>query len=200
MQATGRPEPFCDCKVDFIMATTDLVLDEPGSLPKPGPIGRLVRLVFGIASLWYVVDLYDFSDRLLRSDGHIRSVVWNGIVPGLFLISYVINIGFSRAWKKRPAIISAVIFMAIAGYGYVMQGAMETELLARAIWSWEMYLFSHLGVAFVLSALLATPGCEMRAFHSLYSLVTGDPTKEHHCPVGPLRPIDHWEAARHELK
>lgn len=29
------------------------------------------------------------------------------IPPGLFLISYVVNIGFSRAWKKWSAIFSA---------------------------------------------------------------------------------------------
>jgi len=29
------------------MATTDLKLEEPGSLPKPGPIGRFVRFAFG---------------------------------------------------------------------------------------------------------------------------------------------------------
>ena len=38
-----------------------------------------------------------------------------------------------------------------------------------------------------------TPGCEMRAFHDLFSRLTGIQTKEHYCPVGPLHPIDQWE-------
>ena len=63
------------------MATTDLKLDEPGSLPRPGPIGRAVRLGFGFLCLWYVI-----------------------------------------------------------------------SLLARVIWGWELYLFSHLGLAFILPA------------------------------------------------
>ena len=33
---------------------TDLKLDEPGLLPKPGPVGRIVRLLFGLLCLWYV--------------------------------------------------------------------------------------------------------------------------------------------------
>jgi hypothetical protein len=57
-------------------------------------------------------------------------------------------------------------------------------------------LFLHLGIAYVLAAVIGTPGCEMRAFHDLYSRVTGIPTKEHYCPVGPLHPIDQWEARR----
>ena len=79
------------------MATTDLRLDEPGSLPKPGPVGRLARLAFGLFCAWYVKGLIEVTDSLVTSDGHVRTLIWNGILPGLFLVSYVINIGFSRA-------------------------------------------------------------------------------------------------------
>ena len=93
------------------MATTDLKLDEPGSLPKPGPVGRIVRLLFGLLCLWYVNGLIMAADSL------------------------------------------------VAG-------------------------------------IVGTPGCEMRAFHDLYSRTIGKPTKEHYCPIGPLHPIDQWEARR----
>ncbi len=132
------------------MATTDLRLDEPGSLPRPGPVGRIVRLAFGV----------------------------------------------TRAWKKWPAISSAALFLVIAGISYFTAGALETQLLARTMWVWAVYLYAHLGLAFIISGLIATPGCEMRAFHDLYSRITGNPTKEHYCPVGPLHPIDQWEAGR----
>jgi len=64
----------------------------------------------------------------------------------------------------------------------------------QAIWVWELYIFSHLGLAFLIAAVIGTPGCEMRAFHDSYSRLTGVATKEHVCPVGPLHPIDQWEA------
>jgi len=176
------------------MATTDLKLDEPGSLPRPGPIGRIVRLAFGLLCLWYVVSLIQLTGNLLDGDSHIRPIISNGIIIGLFLISYVVNIGFSRAWKKWPAIISACIFLLIAGMGYITQGGFETGLLASVIWGWELYLFSHLGLAFIISSIMGSAGCEMRAFHDLYSRITGIPTKEHYCPVGPLHSIDQWEA------
>ncbi len=178
------------------MATTDLKLDEPGSLVRPGPIGRIVRLALGFLCIWYVVVRLAVYGQVMTGDAHIRSVAWNGVIIGLFLISYIINIGFSRAWKKWPAFISAGIFLAIAAIGYPTNGTIETELLARVIWSWEFYLFSHLGAAFIIASLIGTPGCEMRAFHDLYSRLSGNPTKEHYCPVGPLHPIDQWEARR----
>ena len=178
------------------MATTDLKLNEPGSFPRPGPIGRVVRLAFGILCLWHVVKLLLVTGNLFDSDGHVKSVIWNGIIIGLFLVSYVINIGYSKAWKKWPAVFSACIFLLIAVAGYIMQGNVETKLLAWLIWGWELYVFSHLGLAFIVSSVIGSAGCEMRSFHALYSRLTGIPTKEHYCPIGPLHPIDQWEARR----
>ena len=178
------------------MATTDLRLDEPGSLPRPGPLGRLVRFGFGGECLWYVYGLIQVGGNLVNDSGSIRPVIWNGILIGLFLISYVVNIGFSRAWKKWPAFISAGVFALIAGVGYLTAETVETSFLARGVWVWEVYLFSHLGFAFIIAGVIGTPGCEMRAFHDLYSRLTGVSTKEHYCPVGPLHPIDQWEAGR----
>lgn len=178
------------------MTTTDLKLQEPGSLAKPGPIGRAVRLLFGLACLLYVSGLIQVADDLIDVSAHIRPLVWNGIFAGLLLVCYVINIGFSRPWKKWPAIVSGGVFLALAGAGFLSEGWVETAFLARTIWVWDLYIFSHLGVAFVISGAIGTPGCEMRAFHDLYSRVSGTPTKEHYCPVGPLHPIDRWEADR----
>jgi hypothetical protein len=178
------------------MATTDLKLDEPGTLPQPGPVGRLARLVFGGLCLYYVYGLVTVSGSILTTDGSIRPLLWNGIIPGVFLVSYVVNIGFSRAWKKWPAAVSALTLGAIAVVGFLTTGSVESAALARSIWVWELYVFGHLGLAFLVAAVIGTSGCEMRAFHDLYSRLTGVPTKEHYCPVGPLHPIDQWETQR----
>ena len=178
------------------MATTDLKLDEPGSLPRPGPVGRAVRLGFGALCLYHVYWLLQLSGSLLDEGGQVRSILWNGSLIGLLLVSYVVNIGFSRDWKKWPAIVSACVFLLLAAYGYFTAATAETLLLARALWVWELYVFAHLGGAFIVAGIIGTPGCEMRAFHDLYSRLTGKPTKEHYCPIGPLHPIDQWEARR----
>ncbi len=175
------------------MATTDLILDEPGTLQKPGWVGRLVRLVFGLFCISFVMQLFAVVGNVF--DGkHINSVVWLGMAMGLYLSSYIINIGYSRSWKKLPAIVSASIFIAIGAFSYVRTGAVESALLGDVIGLWAIYLFAHLGSAFLLSGLIGTPGCEMRAFHDLFTRISGIPTKEHYCPVGPLHPLDRWEA------
>ena len=175
------------------MATTDLNLEEPGSIAKPGPIGRLARLGFGVASLYYVFGLLTVLEHPLSDSGSIRPLILNGILPGLFLVSYVVNIGFSRAWKKWPAFASAGLILGAGLVGYSQTGVIETTLLARTAQFWEMYVFLHLGVSFALASVIGTPGCEMRSLPHFFSLITGKPTKEHVCPVGPLAPIDRWE-------
>lgn len=181
------------------MATTDLKLEKPGSLMRPGPVGRLLRLGFAIlclALVWDLLTITEFRDET----GHVSGIIWNALVFSIFLVSYVINIGFSRDWKKWPAIITALFLVSIAGGGYAMTGNPETEVLATAMWFLDLYVFAHLGLAFLLAAIIATPGCEMRAFHDAYSKLTGVPTSEHHCPVGPLQPVDQWEARQAWIK
>ncbi len=180
------------------MATTDLRLDAPGTLPRPGPVGRLVRLFFGLLCLWYVYGLITIAGHILSPTHGVPPMIWNGILPGLLLVSYVVNIGFSRAWKKWPAVISAALLGVIAGAGFLIAGSVETQAFARAVWTWELYVFGHLGISFLIAAVVRTPGCEMRAIHDLYSRITGVPTQEHYCPIGPLQPIDRWEAGRHD--
>ncbi len=178
------------------MATTDLKLDDPGTLPKPGPIGRIVRLGLGYACLNYVFALWIVRDMLTSSDGSIRALLWSGVVWGLILISYIVNIGFSRSWKKWPAVASMLLLLVAAGINYILHGSIEGQITATVVYIWLLYSFTHLGLAFILSAIIGTPGCEMRAFHHFYSIITGRPTKEHYCPVGPLNAIDKWEAGR----
>ena len=158
------------------MATTDLKLDEPGSLPRPGPIGRLLRLAFGLICAWYVFRLVGVAGDLMSGDIHIRPIVSNGVFVGLFLISYIINIGFSRAWKKWPALISGVVFLALAGIGYVARGTIETNLLAHAVCAWEIYLLSLLVGAFLIASVIGPPGRELRAFLHLFTRITDIPT------------------------
>lgn len=181
------------------MPTTDLNLEDCGSLPKPGPIGRLARLLFAIAILYYLRGLWMIGTDLMTSSGQIQPLLWNGLLPGIFLVSYIINIGYSRSWKKLPAIVSVFLLASATTVGYLIESQIENSILAYTVYWWEFYLSMHLGLAFLLSAIIATPGCEMRAFHHLYSIISGKATKEHVCPVGPLGPIDRWEVRDRQL-
>ena len=178
------------------MSTTDLNLKKTGSLPIPGPVGRLARLGFAALVLYYSFGIYAVKDSLVLQNEHLNNLLWNGLIPSLFLVNYIINIGYSRDWKKKPMIFSGIFLLFATGYNYLALGNLEGIYLAYTLAIWEFYLSVHLGMAFLITAVIGTPGCEMRAFHHLYSKITGNPTKEHICPVGPLNGLDRWEASR----
>ncbi|GAC19504.1 hypothetical protein [Paraglaciecola arctica] len=177
------------------MSTTKLKLEESGSLHPPGPLGRLVRVIFGALCGWYLYNLIKMWPLIIDTNG-IHPLLWNGVFPSLLLVNYVINIGWSRDWKKYPMIGSLLVFALFGMYSYLSYGKLETQILANSIFLWLIYIYCHLGFSFLLSAAIATPGCEMRALHHLYTLLTGIRTKEHCCPIGPLHPLDQWELKR----
>jgi hypothetical protein len=173
----------------------ETVFEEPGSLRKPGFIGRAVRFAFGAWLLWALYTLLRYGWIILvDTTPPSRIEWWLFIILAFWLTPYVVNIGFTRNWWRAPQVVvvaaaALAIVIDLAVYG--TWWAPPVGLFALA---WLVYFSAHLGLSFVLSALIATPGCEMRAFPHLWTLTTGHSTKEHYCP-GALDRIDRWEAS-----
>ena len=166
--------------------------DAPGTLEKPGPIGRLVRLGSGVLCLWLVWQLaVDSNTSTLRDPAYLLFAFFC-----LMLAPYVVNIGFGVKWGAWPRIVSLGILVA----GVIVSYAFAGNLLDIPLWAtattWMVYIYAHLGISFVLSALLATPGCEMRAIPHLIGILSGKTAIEHYCP-GYIDNVDRWEAERH---
>ncbi|NNK48221.1 MAG: hypothetical protein HKP01_05050 [Gemmatimonadetes bacterium] len=169
--------------------------DEPGTIPKPGPVGRAVRLGWGIllvAAVWNAVR-YHFV--FLDSDIPYWTT-WIGIAIALMVTPYVVNIGWGRNWRSVPRLVAMLGIGAGVIASRLFLGAWWSEALGWAVLVWYVYTLGHLGISFLLAAVLATPGCEMRAIPHLWTTVTGRPTREHICP-GHIARVDSWERARH---
>jgi len=171
--------------------------DEPGTLPKPGMVGRAVRLAWGVllaVVVWSAI----------RDHGVLLGTViphwsrWIGIAIALMVTPYVVNIGWGRNWRSRPRL---VVVLGI-GVGMVasrlVAGTWWSDALGWVVLAWYVYTFGHLGISFLLAAVLGTPGCEMRAIPHLWTTVTGRPTREHVCP-GHIARVDAWERERRAL-
>jgi hypothetical protein len=105
---------------------------------------------------------------------------------------YVINIGLRRDWKRRPRHVIAAAILALIVVDLIAYGTWWAPPLGTFLWVWLLYFSAHLGVSFIVSALIATPGCEMRALPHLWTQLSGRQTDEHYCP-GVLNNIDKWE-------
>ncbi len=168
--------------------------ERPGSLKKPGAIGRIVRLVSGLACLYGLFALLTQGIWLVRTP--LSHPAWLFLIAfGFYVFPHVVNIGFTRSWGRRPQLVIALLVIALGVLSLVQYGSFWGPPLGWFVLVWLVYIYAHLGISFLLSSIIATPGCEMRALPHLWTLITGRETAEHFCP-GPLDRVDKWEASR----
>ena len=103
---------------------------------------------------------------------------WFAILMGLYVFPDVVNIGFSKAWKRSYVLTGLV---AAAGVAAMVSWATYGDVIGPPsgilVGIWLLYTFGHLGIAFLLATLLATPSCEMRSVAQLWAMVSGKTTK-----------------------
>ncbi len=178
--------------------------EEQGSLQPPMLIGRIVRLLGGLwlLSATYPLIVDGLYPRLVLGSGWTSGspppnswTFWVFLAFAFWVTPYVINIGFTKNWRHGSQWVIAGLAVALITGDVVIYGEWWAGPLAVFVLLWLTYFAIHLGLSFVLSSMLATPGCEMRAIPHLWTLVTGRATKEHYCP-GPLDRLDQWERNR----
>ncbi len=168
---------------------------KPGSLERPGPVGRLTRFVFGVGCLYFVFSLLAYCSERVISRVPDAPGLWVMMFLGFHLFSYIINIGFTCSWGRRPQLLVIAAAMAMALLSLFSNGKLWGPPLGWFVFLWLLYVYVHLGISFILSSAIGTPGCEMRAIPYLWMMMSGHETAEHYCPAGPLSGIDAWEAS-----
>ena len=176
-----------------------LELVESGSLAPPGPVGRITRLALGLACLWafwqVIQNVAAVISVPITATLHPSFAVVMAIC--LWIINYVVNIGFSRSWGRRPQYLSIAGYVTLAITALAINGDANSPILGVPLFAWLVYFYGHLGLSFVLAGVFATPGCEMRAIPELVGRINGRASAEHHCP-GFIDNIDAWERRRRE--
>ena len=174
---------------------------ERGSLEPPQIVGRIVRLLFGAGLLWgaYPLVVDGLYPRLTSAQSWMSGsrppqdwTFYAFVLLAFYVTPYVVNIGFTKNWRRRPQWVIAGGVVVFLGVDYAIYGTWWAGPLAVFVLLWLAYFAAHLGLSFVLSSVIATPGCEMRAIPHLWTLVTGRATKEHYCP-GLFDRLDKWE-------
>ncbi len=167
--------------------------EEYGSLAKPMIFGRIARFALGAWLLYFLYQLIAFGADILVDQTPPNSwSLWLVAFFGIWATPYVINIGFSRNWKHWPRVVVLAIGVVLVGIDLLYYGTWWATPLGVFTLVWFVYWTAHLGISLVLSALIATPGCEMRAIPHLWTLVSGHRTREHYCP-GVFDSLDRWE-------
>ncbi len=169
--------------------------EKPGTIGKPGPLGRIARLFSGIVHLYFFVVLLTEGEWLLSTTIPSHPGWWLGIAWGLYVLPRVVNIGFTLSWGKKPQLAIVLLALGASVFSLVQYESIWGPPLGWLVLVWLVYVYGHLGLSFMLAALVGSPGCEMRAIPYIWTKITGRETKEHYCP-GSLGRLDRWEAAR----
>jgi len=165
--------------------------DEEGTLPPPGPFGRALRFLLGILILKLI---YDWL-FVITSSAYNQPFILLWIVISVALIPYVVNIGFGIKSGATTRYILVGTWVVAGIMGFIAEGIVRSEFLWSAIKITQIYIYGHLGISFLLSSILSTPGCEMRAIPHLLGKVSGRGSQEHYCP-GFIDNVDRWERER----
>lgn len=169
--------------------TTGAVFQQAGTIAPPGPVGRLVRIVFAYGCWQWLEQILRVGD--VQALDNLPLIAMTGFAA--YLSRYTVNIGLGWSIGNLPRIVSMMLLAGAAGWGFSVHGQVMSEPLLLIVKGLNIYVFAHLGVSFVLAGLMATPGCEMRAIPILLNALVGKTARDHHCP-GPIRMVDDWEA------
>ncbi|MCW8875634.1 MAG: hypothetical protein OQJ89_13555 [Kangiellaceae bacterium] len=178
-----------------MMDTVKDAYQEHGSIEPPRIIGRIVRLLLGVVCLDLVRQIVDDIPGMIERGWPVNLVAICTVFLGLYLLRPVLNLGFTLKNNYWAQILVFATTLAILIYEWLSGGPMFGRVFTAFLMLWMTYVFGHLGISFVLSAIIKTPGCEMRAIPHLWTIVTGKQSFEHHCP-GFIRNIDEWEQNR----
>lgn len=170
-----------------------LQLVEQGSLDRPGPVGRLVRMSLGVLCSYALYQLILYRVSIMATPVSVLPNLTVMVVAAILIINYVVNIGFGKSFGRWPSIVSIGIMLLVATMSWLVLGTPDHPMLGVVLWLWLVYFYLHLGISFVLAAAIATPGCEMRAIPELIGRLTRRRADEHHCPASFITKVDAWE-------
>jgi len=167
-------------------------------IANPGHIGRIARITLGAFQLFFVVTLAIYFWYYVSSEipvgGYALAYLF-GVLLAFAPLNFVVNIGFNVSWGRRPQIVFLLIALAATAIDLVAFGSLWAPPLAFVVFAMTIYVHTHLGISHVLSAILATPGCEMRAIPHLAARVLGRNVEAEACPVL-WDSLDRWEDGR----
>ena len=132
--------------------------ERPASLPTPGPIGRIVRVVPGIFLLYlFVLNLSNYKG-FIGSDLPRHPLLWLGIAVSFYSLPDTVGIGLGHDFCRWPQLIFGLMALLAAVIDLVKYGALWGPLLGSLTYLLLAYVTAALGISLFLAGAFATPG------------------------------------------
>ncbi len=140
------------------MAITDTV--KAGTLPRPGPIGRGVRLVIGLAVLSLLLNTLGNWEIFFefRKGSELPDSLLIGMVLSFFFFGEVFRRGFGLESARPGQIVLLALALLAAAFDLIAYGDWWGPAFGGLVLFLMVYMLGHLGVSFIVAAAFATPG------------------------------------------
>lgn len=168
----------------------------PGSPGRTGPVGRAGRLLIAAALGWLAAQWIEagpgwFSQP--RTAGN--PWVWAVTVLAVYtVVVQIAEVGFGHRWRLRVAAGLAVLGTAAGVVAMIASGGLWATPFTDLVYWFDLTYLVTTTLAFLVSVVLGTPGCEVGAIAQLYRRIRGESNPEAMwCVVG-LHRLDAWEA------
>ena len=137
----------------------DFEFVEKGTFSRLNPQKRIIRFGIGAALIAYFVWQLTVYETLLTTDFLlIPWTKWIGIAIFFYFFSDVFNIGFNRRWGRWPQYGFLILLGAAIGFTLLRLGTFWGPAAGWPVFLMQQFTAAMLGVAHIISAILATPG------------------------------------------
>ena len=128
-----------------------------GTLSKAGPMGRIVRMVIGLAmAAWVIWKLR--THEVLTGMEFPASGIWIGVLIMFYFLSDVFNIGFNRRWGRWPQYSFVLLVAGAILIDFAQYGGFWGPPVGWLIHLMMVGVGGIIALSFLLSAILASPG------------------------------------------
>ena len=163
-------------------------------LPRPGPIGLVIRVLLGAASVQGLVALF-VNWESFRERNPIETDFWLITLATVWLLPDVFNITLGQRWRHWPRTLFLAGAAAIALVGYVAMGEIWNPALAAWVYGADLLVMGALVASFPVAVATRSPGCELGAIPWLLARGRGRASQRPACVAG-LDRLDRWESRR----
>ena len=129
-----------------------------GTFNRLNPGKRVIRLIFGMALIAYVIWQLPKFGVLTTTEFPLIPAKWIGVAILFYFFGDVFNIGFNRRWGRWPQYIFLVLIGVAICTDFILYGGFWGPPAGWLIYGMQEFTAAMIGIGFLASAALASPG------------------------------------------
>ena len=132
-------------------------MNETIALPRPGLLGRGVRLAAGLFLLYFFAQIV-WNYRPGGSPSPRDPMFWLALVFIPWVLPEIVNLGFKLHWGRWPRYVFLALLLLGGAIDLVRGAGVLGPAFGLVFFATAAYALGHLGLSFLVAAIDAAPG------------------------------------------